>query len=97
MLMVVYIVIHLKLLENGLWKNLGKIFNVEFLGFSHWFMSIRISQVRYHSISVDQARYATSVVDKYLDTAKFNTSTIFNKTTFPYDMIFVKDDVSTNY
>ena len=32
-------------------------------------MSIRISQMNDHSISVDQARYATSVVVKYLDTA----------------------------
>ena len=32
-------------------------------------MSIRISQLKDHSISVNQARYATSIVAKYLDTA----------------------------
>ena len=32
---------------------LGKRFHVNFLLFSHWFMSIRISQLRYHYISVD--------------------------------------------
>ena len=47
----------------------GKRFHVNFLGFAHWFMSIRIYQLKYHSISVDQARYATSIVAKYLDTA----------------------------
>ena len=31
---------------------------------AHWFMSIIISQLKYHSISVDQARYATSIVAK---------------------------------
>ena len=39
--------------------TLGKRFHVNFLGFAHWFMSIRISQLKEHSISVDQARYAT--------------------------------------
>ena len=49
--------------------NLGKIFHVNFLRYSHWFMSIRISQKKDHSISVDQAIYATYIVSKYLDTA----------------------------
>ena len=48
-----------------------------------------------HSISVDQARYATSVVAKYLDTATVKASTKFYKTTFPSDMIFTKYDAST--
>ena len=50
----------------------------------------------YHSISVDQDRYVTSFVDIYLDNATVKTSTKFYKTTFPYDMIFTKDDVSTS-
>ena len=74
----------------------GKIFHVNFLGYAHWFMSIIISQLRDHSISVDQAIYATSVVAKYLDTAAFKVSTKFYKTTFPADMIFTKEDVSTS-
>ena len=59
-------------------------------------MSIRISQLKDHSISVDQARYATSVVAKYLDTATVKVSTKFYKTTLPADMIFTKEDVSTS-
>ena len=50
---------------------------MNFLGYAHWFMSIRISQLRDHSISVDQARYATSIVAKYLDTATVEVSTKF--------------------
>ena len=42
--------------------TLGKRFHVNFLGYAHWFMSIRISQLKDHSISVGQARYATSIV-----------------------------------
>ena len=71
-------------------------FHVNFLGYAHWFMSIRISQMKDHSISVDQARYATSIVAKYLDTATVKVSTKFYKTTFPADMIFKKEDVSTS-
>ena len=50
--------------DIGKWfgDNLGNIFHVNFLGFAHRFMSIRISQLKDHSISVDQARYATSIV-----------------------------------
>ena len=49
-----------------------------------------------HSISVDQDRYATYIVAKYLDNDIFKTSTKFYKTTFPSDMIFTKDDTSTS-
>ena len=47
-----------------------------------------------HSISVDQARYATSIVAKYLDDATVKVSKFFYKTTLPADMIFTKEDVS---
>ena len=76
--------------------NLGKIFHVNFLGYAHWFMSIRISQMKDHSISVDWAIYATYIVAKYLDTDTVKASTKFYKTKFPSDMIFTKDDTSTS-
>ena len=41
---------------------LGKIFHTNFLGYENWFTSIRISQMKDHSIYVVQARYATSIV-----------------------------------
>ena len=59
-------------------------------------MSIKVSQLKDHSISVDQARYATSIVAKYLDTATVKVSTKFCNTTLPADMIFTKEDVSTS-
>ena len=49
-----------------------------------------------HSIYVDQARYATSIVAKYLDTAKVKVCTKFYNTTFLADMIFTKEDVFTS-
>ena len=41
-----------------------------------------------HYISVDQARYATSIVAKYLDTDTVKVSNKFYKTTLPAGMIF---------
>ena len=49
---------------------LGKISNVIFLGYAHWFIYITISQLKDRYISVYQARYAISVVAKYIDTAR---------------------------
>ena len=62
--------------DIGKWfvDTLGKRFHVNFLGYAHWFMSIRISQLKDHSISVDQARYATYIVTEYLDTATVKLS-----------------------
>ena len=49
-----------------------------------------------HSIYVDQARYDTSIVAKYLDTVTVNTSTQFYKNTFPSGIIFTKEDLFTS-
>ena len=42
--------------------------------------------------SVNQARYVTSIVAKYLDTATVKKSTKFYNTTLPSDIIFTKAD-----
>ena len=47
-----------------------------------------------HSISVDQAMNATSIVAKYLDNATVKVCKKFYKTRFTSDMIFTKEDVS---
>ena len=75
--------------------TLGKRFHVNLLGYAHWFMSKRISHIKDHSISVDQAIYVTYIVAKYLDTATVKASTKFYKITLPSGMIFTKDDIST--
>ena len=49
-----------------------------------------------HSISLYQARYATSIVAEILDTVTVQVSTKFYKTTFPSDIIFTKADTSTS-
>ena len=84
--------------DLGKWfvDTLGKRFHVNLLGYSHWFMSIRISQSKDHSISVDQARYATYIVEKYLNTSTVKLSNKFYKTTLTADMTFIKEDVSNS-
>ena len=62
--------------------TLRKRFHAKFLEYVNWFISIRISQMEDHSISVYQARYATFIVAEYIDTATVNTSINFYKTTF---------------
>ena len=52
--------------------------------------------MKYHSISVDQDRYATSIVAKYLDTTTVKASTKFYKTILPSDMIFTTKYTSTS-
>ena len=56
-------------LGNYFVDTIGKRFHVKFLGYAHWFMPIRISQLKDRYISVYQARYATFVVVKYQNTA----------------------------
>ena len=49
-----------------------------------------------NSIYVDQAKYVTSIVAKYLDTATVTKSTHFYKKNLPSDMIYIKSDASTS-
>ena len=78
--------------DLGKWfvDTLGNRFYVNFLGYAHWFMSIRISQLKDHYIYVNKARYATSIVVKYLDTVTVKVITKFYKTKLPADIILKK-------
>ena len=59
-------------------------------------MSINFFELKDHFIYLDQARYATSIVAKYLETAAVKVSNKFYKTKLPADMIFTKEDVYTS-
>ena len=76
--------------QLGKWfvDTLGKRFHLNVLGYTHLLLSIRISQLKYHSISVDQDRYATSVVIKYLNIFTMKENSKFYKTTLPHDIIY---------
>ena len=85
--------------ELGKWSvdTLGNKLHVKFLGYAYWFMSNSISQLKYHYISVYQARYATYVVAKYLDTTKIKESAKSHNTTLPQDIILTKEYASISY
>ena len=85
--------------ELGNWfvGTLGNRFHVNFLGYSHWFISIRISQIKDYSISVDKDMYVTSSVSKYIDTSTTKENSEFHKTTLHHDMVFTKEDAYTSY
>ena len=74
----------------------GNIFHVNFLGYAHWFISVRISKLNKHSASVDHSSYDTSVVEKYLETSTIKEKSKFHKTTLTHDMILAKEDNFTS-
>ena len=94
--MLMIVSIGIKMIGKWFVDTLGKRLHVNFLGYAHRFMSIDISQLKDYSISVDQSRYATSIVAKYFDNATVKLRRKFYKTTLPADMIFTKEDVSTS-
>ena len=59
-------------------------------------MSISISQLKDHSISVDQDRYFTDAVLKYLDNATRKEIPKYHKTKFPQYMVLAKEDAYTS-
>ena len=59
-------------------------------------MPIMISQLRDHSISVDQDSHDTFVVEKYLDTATVKENLKSHINTLPYDTIFTKEYAFTS-
>ena len=65
------------------------------LGYAHWFMSICISQLKDHYISVYQARYDTSFVERYPDTLTIKYHSKFNNINLTHDMIFNREDTYT--
>ena len=63
---------------------------MNFLGYAYWFIFIRISQLKDHYISVDQARYATIIVAEYLDINTLKENSKYHNTTLPYDIILTE-------
>ena len=45
---------------------------------------------------MDQARYDTAVVSKYLDTATIKENYKSHMTSLPHDMVFTKEDTFTS-
>ena len=75
---------------HGVWIYFRKEIPYELLGIS----TLVIFNQNF-SYEGDEARYATSVVPKYLDTSRVKASKNVYKTNFAFDITFAKSDAST--
>jgi hypothetical protein len=64
-----------------------KRFNLELMGFAHWYLATRINQLANYDIELDQSRYCQSIVRKYLDTAGTKKVLAIHTTPLPSDFI----------
>jgi hypothetical protein len=64
-----------------------KRFNLELMGFAHWYLATRINQLANYDIELDQSRYCQSIVRKYLDTAGTKKVLTIHTTPLPSDFI----------
>ena len=77
-------------------KELPERFNVVFQGTAHWYLSARIHQDNQNNITMDQARYAKSIVTRYLDGAGVKRINSAHNTILPADfMPTVEDKANT--
>jgi hypothetical protein len=68
-------------------EDLKKRFNLELMGFAHWYLATRINQMVSYDIELDQSRYCQSIVCKYLDTTGTKKVLCFQTTPLPSDFI----------
>ena len=75
-------------------EAIGKRFDLTLMGQAHWYLATRISQAANFNITVDQSRYCTSVVKRYLEKAGCKNVTRFHNTPLPSDFVPTADDNS---
>jgi hypothetical protein len=77
-------------------KALQKRFNLELMGFAHWYLATRINQLANFGIELDQSRYCQSIVKKYLDTAGAKKVLSIHAMPLPYNFIPSAADCSVD-
>jgi hypothetical protein len=70
----------------------GSRFNIEFQGQAHWYLAARITQDKDMNTTIDQSRYAKSIVRRYLDTAGVKKSTREVTSILPITFVPTKKD-----
>ena len=71
-------------------------FDLDLMGQAQWYLATRITQHANFDITVDQSRYCTSLVKRYLDKAGCKNITRVHVTPLPLDFIPTIDDLSTD-
>jgi len=77
-------------------EALKKRFNLELMGFAHWYLATRINQLANFDIELDQSRYCQSIVKKYLETAGTKKVLAVHTTPLPSNFIPSAADCSVN-
>jgi hypothetical protein len=71
-------------------------FNLELIGQAHWYLGTRINQLANYDIELDQSRYCTAIVKKYLDVAGAPKVDRAHSTPLPLEFIPTSDDCSAD-
>ncbi len=69
-------------------------FNLETMGQAHWYLGTRINQLSDFDIELDQSRYCSGIVKKYLESAGAPKITRHHETPLALDFIPTADDCS---
>jgi len=69
-------------------------FDLDLMGQAQWYLATRITQHANFDITVDQSRYCTSLVKRYLDKAGCKNVTRVHVTPLPLDFVPTIDDLA---
>ena len=69
-------------------------FHIEFQGKAYWYLSARIEQDKDYNITIDQSRYAKSIVKLYSDPAGVKKTTKVYTSILPPSFVPTKTDFS---
>ena len=75
-------------------KSLSDRFEVGFMGYAHWFLSLRISQDKNYNITVDQDRYARMLTRRHLGDVVIESKARKHDRTLPDGFVASKQDES---
>ena len=75
-------------------KQLVDRFNVELQGQAHWYLAARISQDKDFNVTMDQSRYAKSIVTRYLDAAGVKKSNMPHGSILPMSLTLTSKDLA---
>ena len=74
----------------------GTRFSIEFQGKAHWYLASRISQDKDFNVTIDQSRYAKSIVRRYLEPAGVKKSVKDFSSILPTSFVPTKKDCPTD-
>jgi hypothetical protein len=75
-------------------KELTARFDVELQGLAHWYLAARIQQDKDFNVTMDQSRYAKSIVTRFLEPAGVKKSNISHGSILPASFILTSKDMT---